>query len=105
MNPEIVFSVRHRHVSSPGECGWLRACGKARDRHFEHLQLTGSVQCHFLGHSVHVTSRVMATFFCEHVGNMMWHSLPTDVDLNNTLSRFRCSIQRVDNVLTFSVYF
>ena len=39
-----VFSVRHRHVSSPGECGWLRACGKARGRHFEHLQLTGSVQ-------------------------------------------------------------
>ena len=32
-----VFSVRHRHVSSPGECGWLRACGKARGRHFEHL--------------------------------------------------------------------
>jgi len=39
-----VFSVRHRHVSSPGECGWLRACGKARGRHFEHLQVTGSVQ-------------------------------------------------------------
>ena len=39
-----VFSVRHRHMSSPGECGWLRACGKARGRHFEHLQLTGSVQ-------------------------------------------------------------
>ena len=38
-----VFSVRHRHVSSPGECGWLHACGKARGRHFEHLQLTGSV--------------------------------------------------------------
>jgi len=34
------------HVSSPGECGWLRACGKARGRHFEHLQLTGSVQSH-----------------------------------------------------------
>ena len=48
-----VFSVRHRHVSSPGECGWLRACGKAKGRHFEHLQLTGSVhQCRFLGHSV-----------------------------------------------------
>ena len=41
-----VFSVRHRHVSSPGECGWLRAGGKARGRHFEHLQLTGSVQSH-----------------------------------------------------------
>jgi len=39
-----VFSVRHRHVSSPGECGWLRARGKAKGRHFEHLQLTGSVQ-------------------------------------------------------------
>ena len=38
------FSVCHRHVSSPGECGWLCACGKARGRHFEHLQLTGSVQ-------------------------------------------------------------
>jgi len=63
-----VFTVRRRHVSSPGECGWLRACGKARGRHFEHLQLTGSVslgsadtlvrrggiinQCRFLGHSV-----------------------------------------------------
>ena len=46
MNPEIVFSVCHRHVSSPGECGWLHACGKARGRHFEHLQLTGSVQSH-----------------------------------------------------------
>jgi len=46
MNPEIVFSVRHRHVSSPGECRWLCACGKARGRHFEHLQLTGSVQSH-----------------------------------------------------------
>ena len=38
-----IFSVRHRHVSSPGECGWLRVCGKARGRHFEHLQLTGMV--------------------------------------------------------------
>ena len=28
MNPEIVFSVRHRHVSSPGECGWLRDAGR-----------------------------------------------------------------------------
>jgi len=46
MNPEIVFSVLHRHVSSPRECGWLRACGKARVRHFEHLQLTSSVQSH-----------------------------------------------------------
>ena len=27
-------------------CGWLCACGKARGRHFEHLQLTGSVQSH-----------------------------------------------------------
>jgi len=34
-----VFSVRHRHVSSAGECGWLRACRKARGRHFEHLLL------------------------------------------------------------------
>ena len=33
-------------MSSPGECRWLRACGKARGRHFEHLQLTGSVQSH-----------------------------------------------------------
>ena len=41
-----VFSVRHRHVSSPGECGWLRACEKARGPHFEHLQLTGSVHSH-----------------------------------------------------------
>ena len=27
-------------------CGWLRACGKARGRHFEQLQLTGSVHSH-----------------------------------------------------------
>jgi len=33
-------------VSSPGECGWLRACGKARGRHFERFQLTGSIQSH-----------------------------------------------------------
>jgi len=26
--------------------GWLRACGKARGHHFEHLQLTYSVQSH-----------------------------------------------------------
>jgi len=47
MNPEIVFSVCHRHVSSPGECGWLHVCAKARGRHFEHLLLTGSVQSHY----------------------------------------------------------
>jgi len=40
------FSVCHRHVSSPGECGCLCACGKAGGRHFEHLQLTGSAQSH-----------------------------------------------------------
>jgi len=51
-----VFSVRHRHVSSPGECGWLSACGKARGRHFEHLQLTGSVQSH--PHSPHSSSEI-----------------------------------------------
>jgi len=44
MNPEIVFSVRHRHVSSSGECRWLWTepvsckCSKWRPLAFPHAR-------------------------------------------------------------------
>jgi len=61
MNPEIVSFQYATGMSSPGECGWLRACGKARGHHFEHLQLTGSVQ------STGITLLVMFFFKKNHI--------------------------------------
>ena len=50
MRPTLLYTPwskkQDTQLLSIGECGWLRACGKARGRHFEHLQLTGSVHSH-----------------------------------------------------------